>query len=125
MFEHKIPPMIRTNLVFACCIAVAARTAESKVWTRLDGRRVILLDIDETDCRDAGQKRRISWTSTTRLGFRERNQSLINLPSAAIWQQSKQLPCWPNAPFAELLRLSRSSVPDELYMSRKRTVIGE
>jgi len=33
--------------------------------------------------------------------------------------------CRPNAPFAELLRLSRSSVADELNVSRTRTVIGE
>jgi hypothetical protein len=33
--------------------------------------------------------------------------------------------CRPNAPFAELLRLSRSSVADELNVSRTREVIGE
>jgi hypothetical protein len=33
--------------------------------------------------------------------------------------------CRPNAPFAESLRLSRSSVADELNVSRTRTVIGE
>ena len=52
--------MTRTILVFACCIVVNACAAESKVvWTRSDGRPVIqtLLDIDETDCRDEGQKK--------------------------------------------------------------------
>jgi hypothetical protein len=52
--------MTRTILVLACCIAVAACAAQSKVvWTRSDGRPVIqtLLDIDETDCRDEGQKK--------------------------------------------------------------------
>jgi hypothetical protein len=33
--------------------------------------------------------------------------------------------CRPNAPFAELLRLSQHSVADELYVSRARTVIWE
>jgi hypothetical protein len=33
--------------------------------------------------------------------------------------------CRPNAAFAELLRLSQSSVADELNVSRTRTVIGE
>jgi hypothetical protein len=33
--------------------------------------------------------------------------------------------CRPNAPFAELLKLARSSVADELNVSRTRTVIGE
>jgi hypothetical protein len=33
--------------------------------------------------------------------------------------------CRPNAPFAELLQLSRSSVADELNVSRTREVIGE
>jgi hypothetical protein len=33
--------------------------------------------------------------------------------------------CRPNAPFAELLQLCRSSVADELNVSRTREVIGE
>jgi hypothetical protein len=33
--------------------------------------------------------------------------------------------CRPNAPFAELLRLSQHSVADELNVSRSRTIIGE
>ena len=33
--------------------------------------------------------------------------------------------CWPNAPFAELMRLSKHSIADELNVSRTRTIIGE
>ena len=33
--------------------------------------------------------------------------------------------CRPNAPFAELVRLSRTSITDELNVSRNRTVVGE
>jgi hypothetical protein len=33
--------------------------------------------------------------------------------------------CRPSPPFAELLKLARSSVADELNVSRTRTVIGE
>jgi hypothetical protein len=32
--------------------------------------------------------------------------------------------CRPNAPFAELVRLSQTSIADELDVSRTRTVIG-
>jgi hypothetical protein len=56
----KIPPMIRAILIFAYCIAVAACATEQKaVWTRADGRPVVqaLLEIDQTDCRDEGQKK--------------------------------------------------------------------
>jgi hypothetical protein len=56
----KIPPMIRAILIVAYCIAVAACATEQKaVWTRADGRPVVqaLLEIDQTDCRDEGQKK--------------------------------------------------------------------
>jgi hypothetical protein len=33
--------------------------------------------------------------------------------------------CRPNAPFAELVRLSKSSIADELNVSRTRTIVGE
>jgi hypothetical protein len=33
--------------------------------------------------------------------------------------------CRPNAPFAELLKLSQSSIAEELNLSGNRTVIGE
>jgi hypothetical protein len=33
--------------------------------------------------------------------------------------------CRPNAPFAELVRLSKQSIADELNVSRTRTIIGE
>jgi hypothetical protein len=33
--------------------------------------------------------------------------------------------CRPNAPFAQLVKLSQTSVADELNVSRTRTVIGE
>jgi len=52
--------MIRATLIFACCTAVAACATEQKVvWTRADGRPVVqaLLEIDQTDCRDEGQKK--------------------------------------------------------------------
>jgi hypothetical protein len=59
-FGTKIPAMIRAILIFACCTAVAAcATEQSVVWTRADGRPVVqaLLEIDQTDCRDDGQKK--------------------------------------------------------------------
>jgi hypothetical protein len=52
--------MIRANLILACCIALAACATEQKVvWTRADGRPVVqaLLEFDQTDCRDEGQKK--------------------------------------------------------------------
>jgi hypothetical protein len=52
--------MIRTILIAACCIALAACATEQKVvWTRADSRPVVqaLLEIDQTDCRDEGQKK--------------------------------------------------------------------
>jgi hypothetical protein len=53
--------MIRAILIVAYCIAVAACATEQKVvvWARADGRPVVqaLLEIDETDCRDEGQKK--------------------------------------------------------------------
>ena len=52
--------MIRAILMVSYCIAVAACATEQKVvWTRVDGRPVVqaLLDIDQTDCRDEGQKK--------------------------------------------------------------------
>jgi hypothetical protein len=51
--------MIRAILMLACCAAVAACATERKiVWTRTDGRPVVqaLLEIDQSDCRDEGQK---------------------------------------------------------------------
>jgi hypothetical protein len=33
--------------------------------------------------------------------------------------------CRPNAPFVQLVKLSQTSVADELNVSRTRTVIGE
>jgi hypothetical protein len=59
-FGTKIPPMVRAVLIFACCTAVAACATEQKVvWARADGRPVVqaLLEIDQTDCRDEGQKK--------------------------------------------------------------------
>jgi hypothetical protein len=58
-FGTRILPMIRAILMLACCTAVAACATEQKiVWTRADGRPVVqaLLEIDQTDCRDEGQK---------------------------------------------------------------------
>jgi hypothetical protein len=52
--------MIRATLILACCTAVAACAAEQKVvWTKADSRPVVqaLLEIDQTDCRDEGQKK--------------------------------------------------------------------
>ena len=52
--------MIRAILILACCTAIAACATEQKVvWTRADGRPVVqpLLEIDQTDCRDEGQKK--------------------------------------------------------------------
>ncbi len=52
--------MIRAIPILAFCIAVAACATERKVvWTRADGRPVVqaLLEIDQTDCRDEGQKK--------------------------------------------------------------------
>ena len=60
LFGAKIPPMIRAVLIFAYCIAVAACATEQKiVWSRTDGRPVVqaLLEIDQTDCHDEGQKK--------------------------------------------------------------------
>jgi hypothetical protein len=59
-FGTKVLPMIRAILILACCTAVAACATEQKVvWTRADGRPVVqaLLEIDQTDCRDEGQKK--------------------------------------------------------------------
>jgi hypothetical protein len=59
-FGTKVSPMIRAILILACCTAVAACATEQKVvWTRADGRPVVqaLLEIDQTDCRDEGQKK--------------------------------------------------------------------
>jgi hypothetical protein len=33
--------------------------------------------------------------------------------------------CWPNAPFAELVRLSRTSIADEMRIEHTRRVLGE
>ncbi len=33
--------------------------------------------------------------------------------------------CRPNAPFAELVRLSRTSIADEMRIERRRRVLGE
>jgi hypothetical protein len=52
--------MVRAVLIFACCTAVAACATEQKVvWAKADGRPVVqaLLEIDQTDCRDEGQKK--------------------------------------------------------------------
>jgi hypothetical protein len=52
--------MVRAIPILAFCIAVAACATEQKiVWTRADGRPVVqaLLEIDQTDCRDEGQKK--------------------------------------------------------------------
>jgi hypothetical protein len=60
VFGAKVSPMIRAILILACCTAVAACATEQKViWTRADGRPVVqaLLEIDQTDCRDEGQKK--------------------------------------------------------------------
>jgi hypothetical protein len=60
IFGAKVSPMIRAILILACCTAVAACATEQKVvWTRADGRPVVqaLLEIDQTDCRDEGQKK--------------------------------------------------------------------
>ena len=63
IFGAKVSPMIRAILIFACCTAVAAcatcATEQKVVWTRADGRPVVqaLLEIDQTDCRDEGQKK--------------------------------------------------------------------
>jgi hypothetical protein len=46
--------------MLACCTAVAACATEQKVvWIRANGRPVVqaLLEIDQTDCRDEGQKK--------------------------------------------------------------------
>ena len=60
IFGAKVSPMIRAILKLACCTAVAACATEQKVvWTRADSRPVVqaLLEIDQTDCRDEGQKK--------------------------------------------------------------------
>jgi hypothetical protein len=55
-------------------------------------------------------------------------RTLDRHPDAAVTSLIPALSCRscrPNAPFAELLTLSMSSVADDLNVTRNRTVIGE
>ena len=55
-------------------------------------------------------------------------RTLDRHPDAAVTSLIPALSCRscrPNAPFAELVRLSKSSIADELNLSRTRTIIGE
>jgi hypothetical protein len=55
-------------------------------------------------------------------------RTLDRHPDAAVTSLIPALSCRscrPNAPFAELVRLSKSSVADELNVSRTRTIVGE
>jgi hypothetical protein len=55
-------------------------------------------------------------------------RTLDRHPDAAVTSLIPALSCRscrPNAPFAELVRLSKSSVVDELNVSRTRTIVGE
>jgi hypothetical protein len=55
-------------------------------------------------------------------------RTLDRHPDAAVTSLIPALSCRscrPNAPFAELLKLSMSSVADDLNVTRNRTVIGE
>lgn len=54
-------------------------------------------------------------------------RTLDRHPDAAVTSLIPALSCRscrPNAPFAELVRLSPTSIADELYLARNRTVIG-
>jgi len=70
--------MIRAILMLACCIVVAACATEQKVvWTRADGRPVVqaLLEIDQTDCRDEGQKKTTDFSDLDDKAKPQRAQS--------------------------------------------------
>jgi hypothetical protein len=77
-FGTKIRPMIRAILMLACCTAVAACATEQKVvWTRADRRPVVqaLLEIDQTDCRDEGQKKTTDFSDLDDKAKPQRAQS--------------------------------------------------
>ena len=70
--------MIRAILILGCCIAVAACATEQKVvWTRADGRPMVqaLLEIDQTDCRDEGQKKATDFSDLDDKAKPQRAQS--------------------------------------------------
>jgi len=70
--------MIRAILIVAYCIALVACATEQKVvWTRADGRPVVLalLEIDQTDCRDEGQKTEFPDTNDKAKPPRARSKS--------------------------------------------------
>jgi len=48
---------------------------------------------------------------------RQRDAAVTSLISALSCRS-----CWPNAPFAELVRLSRTSIADEMREERRRRV---
>jgi hypothetical protein len=55
-------------------------------------------------------------------------RTLDHHPDAAVTSLIPALSCRscrPNAPFAELMRLSQTSVADEMRMARRRAVLGE
>ena len=55
-------------------------------------------------------------------------RSLDRHPDAAVTSLIPALscrPCRPNAPFAELVRLSRTSIADEMRIEHTRRVLGE
>ena len=55
-------------------------------------------------------------------------RTLDRHPDAAVTSLIPALSCRscrPNAPFAELVRLSKCSIADELNVSRTRTIVGE
>ncbi len=63
-----------------------------------------------------------------------RNTSAVDLrtfdrhPDAAVTSLISSLSCHscrPNAPFAELVRLSRASIADEMRVEHRRRVLGE
>lgn len=52
---------------------------------------------------------------------------LVRHPDAAVTSLIPALSCrsyWPQAPFAELVRLSRTSIADEMREERRRWVLG-
>jgi hypothetical protein len=50
---------------------------------------------------------------------------LVSAPATSLIPALSCRFCRPNAPFAELLKLSMSSVVDDLNVTRNRTLIGE
>jgi hypothetical protein len=50
---------------------------------------------------------------------------IVTRPCRASFQLLSCRSCRPNAPFAELVRLSRTSIADEMREEHRRRVLGE